>query len=57
MLEGRRAPGRYCLRRCYCGGCPQYAEQVAANEALRQREHEDRERHTRHRDPREVKAD
>lgn len=18
------APGRYCLRRCYCGGCPQY---------------------------------
>ncbi len=51
------APGRYCLRRCYCGNCPQYAEQVAANEALRQREYEDRERHTRHRDLREANAD
>ena len=21
---GPAAPGRYCLRRCYCGNCPQY---------------------------------
>jgi len=26
------APDRYCLARCYCGGCPQYAEQRAAAE-------------------------
>jgi hypothetical protein len=28
------APGRYCLARCYCGGCPQYAEQKAEAERL-----------------------
>lgn len=31
------APGRYCLTRCYCGTCPQYAEQrEAAERAYRQ---------------------
>jgi hypothetical protein len=25
-------PGRYCQARCYCGTCPQYAEQAAAAE-------------------------
>lgn len=31
-------PGGYCLTRCYCGECPQYARQHA--EAERRREQE-----------------
>lgn len=31
-------PGGYCLARCYCGTCPQYAAQRRAVEALRAQE-------------------
>ena len=32
-LRSDRAPGRYCLARCYCGKCPQYVpiDQLATN--------------------------
>lgn len=32
------APGRYCLARCYCGTCPQYAEQRAEADRQHARE-------------------
>lgn len=32
------APGRYCLARCYCGGCEGHAEQVAEAERAHARE-------------------
>lgn len=35
-------PGGYCLARCLCGTCPQYAEQTAAVERLRAAEYERR---------------
>lgn len=37
-------PGPYCLARCYCRTCPQYAEQARQTEALRQAEYEGRDR-------------
>lgn len=42
---GRRDPatsGGYCLARCLCGTCPQYAEQAARLEQLRRQEYEQR---------------
>lgn len=35
-------PGGYCLLRCYCGTCPQYAEQTAQTERQRATEYERR---------------
>jgi hypothetical protein len=37
-------PGGYCLARCYCGGCPQYAQQQEQIELLRRTEYERRVR-------------
>lgn len=37
-------PGGYCLARCYCRECPQYAAQAAATELLRQQEYAARDR-------------
>lgn len=37
-------PGPYCLARCYCGTCPQYARQQRDVEVLRQAEYEGRDR-------------
>lgn len=33
-----KTPGSYCLTRCYCGTCPQYAEQQQRVETQRQQE-------------------
>ena len=41
MATGQPNPtgsGRYCMARCYCGSCPQYAEQAAAAEAIYRQE-------------------
>jgi hypothetical protein len=38
------SPGGYCLARCMCGTCPQYAEQTADLELLRQQEYRLRDR-------------
>lgn len=35
-------PGGYCLARCLCGGCPQYAEQREQIEVLREQEYQKR---------------
>lgn len=37
-------PGGYCLARCRCGTCPQYAAQAATTEAVRQQEYAGRDR-------------
>jgi len=37
-------PGGYCLARCLCGSCPQYAAQRAAVELLREQEYAARDR-------------
>lgn len=37
-------PGPYCLTRCLCGDCPQYAQQDHDREALRQIEYAQRRR-------------
>jgi hypothetical protein len=35
-------PGGYCLARCLCGTCPQYAEQQRQVQQLREQEYEQR---------------
>lgn len=35
-------PGGYCLTRCLCGSCPQYAEQRAQVAVLREQEYQAR---------------
>lgn len=37
-------PGGYCLARCYCQTCPQYPQQHAAAEMLREQEYAARDR-------------
>lgn len=37
-------PGGYCLARCYCGTCPQHAEQQRQHDLVRALEYEGRER-------------
>lgn len=37
-------PGSYCLARCYCGTCPQHAEQQQLTEARRKNERSARNR-------------
>lgn len=34
--------GPYCLRICYCGECPQYAEQERRTQQLREQEYDAR---------------